>query len=148
MSDTIEGRHPIWSARFTSTDDIRAEWDLHEGGGGFGNAELQTYLPAQASVVGSSTQPHQLVITAVADNDNFRSAKLTSKRTLGADEGYIEAKLAVPCDEGIWPAFWAMPGPEMGLQWPDGVGSFALSHWYLPTRTSLADTGMAIRRGR
>jgi beta-glucanase (GH16 family) len=125
---TIEGQEPNWSA---GPSNLAESWDFHEGGGGFGNDELQIYTRDQVRLDATN---NAFVITAIARNGSYRSAKLTSKTTFGLEEGYVEARLSAPSAKGLWPAFWAMPGVEMGLIWPDGVRASFPNRIFIPIR--------------
>src|SRR4029077_6941977 len=91
-----------------------AVWNHDTGGGGWGNAELQSYTDraSNAALDGQG----DLVITA--REESFRGADgitrpYTSARlqTLGKFEftyGTLEARIEVPEGQGLAPAFWTL----------------------------------------
>jgi beta-glucanase (GH16 family) len=92
-------------------------WVAEVGGGGWGDAQEQTYTqpPANASLTGDG----QLAIVAQADPDlGVTSARLTTRGRVAFRYGVIAARMKVPPGRGVWPAFW-MLGTDIGeVGWP------------------------------
>lgn len=83
---------------------------------GWGNNELQWYLPENATVSGGT-----LKITAQRHPDGKRrytSARLRTKHKGDWTYGRFEARIRLPRGQGLWPAFWMLPTDEVYGIWP------------------------------
>ena len=114
-------------------DDFRGErlntnnWEYMIGDGGnnkgWGNEELEFYRKENIKLVDG-----QMVITAkYCDSNknsgqNYSSGRIRSHRKVAYTYGRVEARIACPFGNGLWPAFWMLPDPE-GLaaygSWPN-----------------------------
>ena len=98
-------------------------WTSLQGGGGWGNHELQSYT-ARASNV-SLDGAGDLSITARKEaytgadhiTSQYTSARLISQAAMMY--GYAEARIYLPAGQGLWPAFWTI-GADVyqGVPWP------------------------------
>jgi beta-glucanase (GH16 family) len=101
-------------------------WNLETGGSGWGNNERQYYTNSadNSKLDGNGN----LVITARRDNAGglncfygpceVTSARLNSAGKISAKYGRVEARIKVPGQKGVWPAFW-MLGEDIGSAgWP------------------------------
>lgn len=116
----------VWADEFTTPGDL-SRWQVYDGDGceqglcNFGNAELQVYRAANATVAGGflSITTRYEPSTQGARTYQYTSAKLLSKRPDGGRQtfryGRMEARLKLPSAQGVWPAFWMLPEPN---QWP------------------------------
>ena len=113
----------IWAQEFDgpagSAPDPSA-WTAELGGGGWGDAQLQSYTrpPANAYLTGSG----QLAIVARADADvpgSISSARLTSRGLVSFRYGRIAARVKVPSGAGAWPAFWMLGTDIDTVGWPE-----------------------------
>lgn len=105
----------VWQDEFTNG--IGPDWvfEIGNGSGGWGNNELQYYRTQNASV-----QNGQLVITARHESFggfNYTSARMKTQGRKSWRYGKIEARIAMPAFQGVWPAFW-MLGDNIGAGWP------------------------------
>ncbi|HEY8934479.1 MAG TPA: carbohydrate-binding protein [Cyclobacteriaceae bacterium] len=106
----------VWSDEFTSG--ISSDWvfETGTGSGGWGNNELEYYRQQNATVSNG-----QLVITAKHESYggmNYTSARMKTQGKKSWKFGKIEARIAMPSFQGIWPAFW-MLGDNIGsVGWP------------------------------
>lgn len=106
----------VWQDEFTNG--IGPDWvfETGTGSGGWGNNELQYYRSQNASV-----QNGQLVITARNESFggmNYTSARMKTQGRKSWKYGKIEARIAMPAFQGVWPAFW-MLGDNIGTAgWP------------------------------
>ncbi|WP_426451322.1 carbohydrate binding domain-containing protein [Paenibacillus sp. S-38] len=101
-----------WSDEFDQPGVDPAKWNFIEGGGGYGNQELQNYTnrPENARVEDGS-----LVIEARQESfggSAYTSSKLTSQGKGEWTYGRYEIRAKLPAGQGIWPAIWMMPADE------------------------------------
>jgi beta-glucanase (GH16 family) len=104
----------VWQDEFHGA--IGPDWVFETGAGGWGNNEFQYYRRENATVENDA-----LVITA--KREDFGGARYTSARmkTQGRKNfkfGRIEARIALPGKQGIWPAFWALGSNIGSVSWP------------------------------
>ncbi|MDO6519529.1 carbohydrate-binding protein [Zobellia uliginosa] len=106
----------VWQDEFN--DGIGPDWVFETGMNymGWGNNELQYYRRENAHVENGN-----LVITA--KRENFGGAQYTSARmkTQGRKSfkfGKIEARIALPSGQGLWPAFWMLGSNITSVSWP------------------------------
>jgi len=114
----------VWSDEFNATSLNTSNWTLETGGGGFGNNEREYYTNGQNLIFNGST----MTIQARKENPSnyqcwygtctYTSARLKTQGKRQFTYGKIEARLAMPTGQGIWPAFW-MLGANIGtVGWP------------------------------
>ena len=118
-----QGWDLVWSDEFDGTSVNSSNWTFEVGGGGWGNNELQYYTSGSNATVSGGV----LTITARRVTGGFTcwygTCQYTSTRmiTRGKREftyGRIEARLALPMGQGLWPAFWGL-GTNIGsVGWP------------------------------
>ena len=109
----------VWSDEFDGAQLDPEVWYFETGDGaefvgdgvvglpsGWGNNELQYYLPDSAQLVNGN-----LVITAREERiGGFRytSARIHTRDRFAFKYGRIEASMRLPGGQGIWPAFWML----------------------------------------
>lgn len=98
-------------------------WSELQGGGGWGNHELQSYTTRQENVRRNGAGALQIVARkeSYTGSDGVTSA-YTSARLISRQSvlyGYIEARVYLPSGQGLWPAFWTI-GADVyeGVPWP------------------------------
>jgi beta-glucanase (GH16 family) len=100
-----------------------AKWTFDTGGGGWGNAEIQSYTSRLENAV---VQNGNLVITARHETftgsdgitRDYTSARLKTQGLFAQAYGRFEARIQLPAGQGLWPAFW-MLGDNIGtVGWP------------------------------
>src|SRR5262245_4392308 len=100
----------VWSDEFEGTSVNPANWTFEVGG--WGNNELEYYTNANASVSGGI-----LTITANSVSGGpscwYGPCQYTSTRMITAGKrsfqyGRVEARMALPMGQGLWPAFWML----------------------------------------
>ncbi len=116
--DTLE---LVWSDEFDGVQLDPEDWFFETGDGGqygipgWGNNELQWYLPDNARLSGGN-----LVIEAKAENvsgRNYTSARINTRDRFAFRYGRIEARIRLPGGQGIWPAFWLLPQDDTYGTW-------------------------------
>ncbi len=110
-----------WSDEFDGTSIDTSKWNFEIDGKGGGNGEMEYYtdLPANAHV-----ENGHLLITAIQDGTDadgrkhkFTSARMTTKGKFNWKYGRFEARIKVPTGRGVWPAFWMMPEDSVYGGW-------------------------------
>ena len=106
----------VWQDEFTHG--IGPDWifETGNGGNGWGNKELQFYQSKNATVVNG-----ELVITARIDSVggfNYTSTRMKTQGRKSWKYGKIEARIAMPRFQGIWPAFWMLGDNISSVGWP------------------------------
>jgi hypothetical protein len=93
-----------------------AEWSYETGSSGWGNNELQNYIPAvRGSDTCASVSDGTLKIVAKKSGSEVLSVRMNTRRSWLY--GYFEARLRLPAGKGTWPAFWMLP--KDFTAWPD-----------------------------
>jgi len=104
----------VWSDEFDGAKLDPETWFFATGDGaekglpgGWGNNELQYYLPDSAQLVDGV-----LSITArqeTVEGRNYTSARINTEDRFAFKYGRIEASIKLPAGRGLWPAFWMLP---------------------------------------
>lgn len=89
---------PYWTANFSVEGRVSDEWEQELGDHGWGNNELQNYTASDENCGFRAGGDHgpQLILRAIVRPDTATSARLTSRVTLGRDQGYLSARITVP----------------------------------------------------
>lgn len=114
-----EGYVLVWNDEFDGDTIDLTKWDFQYGNGGeygnpgWGNQEVQYYLNREENV---RVEDGKLIITAVKEDSSmpYTSARLRTVTNSGevlfaTTYGRIEARIKMPAEEGLWPAFWLLP---------------------------------------
>ncbi|MFA6836049.1 MAG: glycoside hydrolase family 16 protein, partial [Fibrobacteraceae bacterium] len=110
----------VWSDEFDGNGlPDASKWSYDEGGGGWGNGELEYYTASRvenASVANG-------VLSITARKEAYRSNAYTSARlvTRGKGDwlyGKVEVKAKLPRGRGMWPAIWMLPTDWEYGDWP------------------------------
>lgn len=123
LDRTDEGFTLIWNDEFDGEELDTTKWDFQYGNGGeygspgWGNYELQYYLSRPENV---KVENGNLVITAMHEEGTlypYTSARIRTITNTGdvlfsTTYGRIEARIKMPAEEGLWPAFWLLPVDE------------------------------------
>ena len=110
----------VWSDEFINDRLDSDIWNYNIGAGGWGNNELEYYTNDEQNV---RLQDGNLVITARAEKDKngktiqYTSGRINTNGKASFKFGKIEARIKVPNDIGLWPAFW-MLGQNNPRGWP------------------------------
>ena len=111
----------VWSDEFDAVQLDPEAWYFESGDGsqygipGWGNNELQWYLPDNASLEGGL-----LMVEARAESSNGRdytSARIHTRDRFALRYGRVEARIRLPGGQGIWPAFWMLPQADQYGTW-------------------------------
>lgn len=87
------------------------------------NASIEDafYLPTNPKV-----QDGKLVLTlnqGVTNGYPYSSGMVQNGRSWNYQYGYVEARVKVPGNTGVWPAFWTLPAP-VDAMWPPEIDIF------------------------
>ncbi|MEE4163754.1 MAG: glycoside hydrolase family 16 protein [Woeseiaceae bacterium] len=102
----------VFSDEFDGTQLDPAVWFFETGDGteygipGWGNDELQWYLPDNAELAEGKLKIH--VRRESVNSYNYTSARINTRDRFAFRYGRIEASMKLPPGQGIWPAFWAL----------------------------------------
>ncbi len=110
----------LWAEEFSySGYPDSSIWSAEEGGGGWGNNELQYYTVNDTD--NAIVENGVLTITArkeTIQNNNYSSARLITQGKFNVQYGRIEARMKLPYGQGIWPAFWMLGENFNEVGWP------------------------------
>lgn len=122
-SSSGDGYSLIWSDEFDTTSLDETNWNYQYGDGsdygipGWGNQEQEYYKKENISL-----QDGNLIITAKKESSNgysYTSGRITTSGKVFTKYGKIEARIALPAVQGMWPAFWMLPESRYENQgWP------------------------------
>ena len=110
-----------WADEFNAGQLDPEVWFFETGDGsqygipGWGNNELQYYLPRNASL-----ENGLLIIEARSESSNgfnYTSARINTRDRFAFRYGRIEARLRLPGGQGLWPAFWLLPQDDQYGTW-------------------------------
>lgn len=95
-------------------------WQHELGATQWGSHELQDYTrdPANAATDGRG---HLAIVARVRDRAagvSYTSARLTTQSHTAIHYGDVEARIAVPSGQGLWPGFWALGTDVDKAGWP------------------------------
>jgi beta-glucanase (GH16 family) len=106
----------IWSDEFNGTSLNTSNWNIDVGNPGV-NSEQEYYQASNVTETGGN-----LVITAqnqTVSGQPFTSGKIDSYGKFSTTYGRIEARMALPMVQGMWPAFWMLGNSiNTGTSWP------------------------------
>ena len=111
----------VWNDEFDGKQLDPEVWFFESGDGsqygipGWGNNELQSYLPDSAQL-----NSGLLEITArreAQDGKNYTSARINTRDRFAFRYGRIEARMRLPGGQGLWPAFWLLPQDNAYGSW-------------------------------
>jgi beta-glucanase (GH16 family) len=110
--------NPVWSDEFDYTGSPDgSKWWFDQGGGGWGNNELQYYTNRTANAYVSGGR---LVITA--RQENYGGSAYTSARMHSNSGNWTYGKVVVRARfsgvSGTWPAIWMLPNDWVYGGWP------------------------------
>lgn len=109
----------VWQDEFNGKNIDESKWNFVQGGGGYGNNELQNYTNRKEN---ARQENGNLVIEARKENfggNEYTSAKLTTQNKGDWTYGRYEIRAKLPKGQGIWPAIWMMPTDyDLYSGWP------------------------------
>lgn len=110
----------VWSDEFNGSSVDTSKWRYETGTGysGWGNNELQYYTDRTDNAYVSGGALHIKAKKEAYGGMNYTSARLNTNGKFTFQYGYVEARLALPSCQGIWPAFWMLGANIGSVGWP------------------------------
>jgi beta-glucanase (GH16 family) len=105
----------VWSDEFNGTSVNTSNWNIDVGNPGV-NSEQEYYQSSNVTETGGN-----LVITAqqqTVDGQPYTSGKIETSGKFSTTYGRIEARIALPMVQGMWPAFWMLGNNINSVGWP------------------------------
>ncbi len=108
----------VWADEFdTDGAPDATRWGFNVGGGGWGNGELQYYMPKGNASVENG------VLTIEARKEKRGTCSYSSARMVTRNIGdwlycRIEVRAKLPSGKGTWPAIWMLPTDFAYGDWP------------------------------
>lgn len=105
----------VWSDEFNGNSIDASKWgfEIGTGSNGWGNNEQQYYTNRTDNAYVADGALHIRAKKEAYGGKNYTSARLNTNGKFTFTYGYVEARLALPSSQGIWPAFW-MLGANIG----------------------------------
>ena len=116
LSSVPNGYRLVWSDEFDKGYIDKTKWGYEIGGNGWGNNELQYYT---SYLENAYVEDNLLHIRAFYNGKNYTSARLLTKGKFDFQYGYVEARIALPRVNGIWPSFWMLGKNFDSIGWPN-----------------------------
>ncbi|MDP5171081.1 MAG: glycoside hydrolase family 16 protein [Bacteroidia bacterium] len=123
-----EGYTLVWNDEFDDASISSLNWTYELGDGsdyglaaGWGNEEEQIYTNSAENsfIENDGDEVSALVIVAKEESPgSYTSAKLTTQRLQSIRYGRVEARIKLPTDKGMWPAFWMLGDNIDQINWP------------------------------
>ena len=110
----------VWSDEFNGSSLDTSKWGFETGTGasGWGNNELQYYTDRTDNAYVADGALHIRAKKESYGGKNYTSARLNTNGKFTFQYGYVEARLALPSNQGIWPAFWMLGANIGSVGWP------------------------------
>jgi len=110
----------VWADEFNKNGlPDSSKWGYAQGGGGWGNNELQYYTAERKE--NAWVENGHLIISARKENykeRKYSSARMITKGKGDWKSGRVEVKARLPKGKGIWPAIWMLPTDWAYGGWP------------------------------
>ena len=115
---SYDGMTLVWKEDFDGTSLDPTSWSYETGTGtnGWGNFELQYYLPENITL-----QDGHLIITAKKESyqgSNYTSSRIVSMNKRTFQYGRVDIRAALPEGQGMWPALWMLGNNFSSVGWP------------------------------
>ena len=135
-------------------DKLSNDWSYEIGNGnnGWGNSEVEYYK--QENAVVKDGKLHIIAKREQVGDFNFTSARIKTANRVKFKYGIVEAKISLPAQRAMWPAFWMMPNDSVYGGWPHSgeidimeangrseYGTSCAIHYSMPGGAHTYDTG-------
>ena len=114
------GSKLVWSDEFNGNSIDTSKWgfEIGTGSNGWGNNEQQYYTNRSDNAYVADGALHIRAKKESYGGRNYTSARLNTNGKFTFTYGYVEARLALPSNQGIWPAFWMLGANIGSVGWP------------------------------
>jgi beta-glucanase (GH16 family) len=106
----------LWHDEFDSID--TTQWTFETGATGWGNNEWQYYTARSENAFVQDGILHIRASKEDYEGAKYTSARMITKGKFSFTYGTIEARIALPTGNGIWPAFWLLGENIDAVSWP------------------------------
>jgi hypothetical protein len=107
----------LWHDEFDSID--TTQWSFETGASGWGNNEWQYYTNRSENAFVQDGILHIRASKEDYEGAKYTSARMITKGKFSFTYGTIEARIALPTGNGIWPAFWMLGENIDDISWPN-----------------------------
>lgn len=127
-------------------------FEIGNGNNGWGNAEVEYYKEENAVV--KDGKLHIVAKKEKVGDFDYTSARIKTVNNVKFTYGIVEARISLPAEKAMWPAFWMMPNDSTYGGWPhsgeidimeaNGASQYGTScaiHYSLSGGTHTYDTG-------
>ena len=99
-------------------DELSSDWSYEIGNGnsGWGNHEVEYYKKENAVV--KDGKLHIVAKKEKVGDFDYTSARIKTANRVKFTYGIVEAKISLPTEQAMWPAFWMMPNDSVYGGWP------------------------------
>ncbi len=108
----------LWHDEFDSIDTAKWTFEIGTGASGWGNNEWQYYTNRSENAFVQDGVLHIRANKEDYEGAQYTSARMTTKGKFSFTYGTIEARIALPTGNGIWPAFWMLGENIDAVSWP------------------------------
>lgn len=115
---TLKNKQLVWSDEFNGTKLDENNWSYNKGAGGWGNNEYQYYTDSENNVRVVNGSLRIKAIKEEYKGSSYTSGRIDTKNKQTFKYGYFEARIALPKEMGIWPAFWMLGDNIDEVNWP------------------------------
>lgn len=151
-----EGYNIFWSDEFNSDEINTNNWtfEIGRGSNGWGNNEYQYYTNRPENAYQEDGALHIVAKKESYNGANYTSARMITMGKVDVQYGYIEARIALPSMQGIWPAYWMLGSNFSEVGWPkcgeidilEAINNeqnvvYSTLHWQYTPNSSQADHG-------
>lgn len=106
----------LWHDEFDFID--TTQWTFETGASGWGNNEWQYYTNRSENAFVQDGILHIRASKEDYEGAKYTSARMITKGKFSFTYGTIEARIALPTGNGIWPAFWMLGENIDAVSWP------------------------------
>ena len=119
-SSEQSGPRPVWADEFDGSSIDGSKWGFNVGTGsnGWGNNEWDYYTDRAENAYVSDGVLHIRAKKESYSGANYTSARMLTKGKFSFKYGTVEARIALPVGQGIWPAFWLLGDNLDDAGWP------------------------------
>ena len=119
-SSEPSGPQPVWADEFDGSSIDGSKWGFNIGTGssGWGNNEWEYYTDRAENAYVRDGALHIRAQKESYGGSNYTSARMLTKGKFSFRYGVVEARIALPVGQGIWPAFWLLGDNIDTVNWP------------------------------